>query len=79
MRQKILLHYELLTSAVGAKNFTPLPGCGTSEKSGKIDIIRIDSDYDNHHDHDLLCPPLAVVVVIVIDILTNTSRVEVFH
>ncbi len=38
-----------------------------------IDIMSIDSDYDN--DHDLLCPPLAVVVLVVIDILI-TQRVS---
>ncbi|MFP4672892.1 MAG: hypothetical protein ACLFMR_10055, partial [Desulfohalobiaceae bacterium] len=67
--------------------------CGQADRPsarGKIDIISIDSDYDNDHDSDLLCPPLAVIVfvVIVIDILTNTEgerrspvalRVEVFH
>ncbi|MFP4672184.1 MAG: hypothetical protein ACLFMR_06425, partial [Desulfohalobiaceae bacterium] len=39
---------------------------------GKVEGISIDSDYHNDHDCDLLCPPLAVVVVIVIviDILT---------
>ncbi|MFW5931605.1 MAG: hypothetical protein ACOCSI_00795, partial [Desulfohalobiaceae bacterium] len=58
--------------------------CGQADRPsacGKIKIISIDSDYDNDHDYDLPCLPLAVVVVvaIVIDILTNTSRIEVFQ
>ncbi|MFW6216414.1 MAG: hypothetical protein ACOC3Y_01150, partial [Desulfohalobiaceae bacterium] len=47
---------------------------GRPSARGNIDIMSIDSDCDNDHDFDLLCPPLAVVVavVVVIDILTNT-------
>ncbi|MFP4392538.1 MAG: hypothetical protein ACOCSI_03700 [Desulfohalobiaceae bacterium] len=51
------------------------PTAGRPSARGKIDIMSIDSHCDNDHDFDLLCPPLAVVVavVIVIDILTNTE------